>query len=68
MLRKKAQDGSHLASTIKIASGRVGREAEERCYDENESRVGNECEVSEEVGLKYKVLTRNAKQKDEEMF
>lgn len=56
-----------MGSTIKIASERVRREAEERCSDENEEKVGNGCEFVEEMGLKYKVFARNSREKDEEI-
>lgn len=68
MLRNKAQKSSHLSSTIKIASGRVRREAEERCSDENEEKVANGCGSEDDVEVKYKVYARDAREKEEEML
>lgn len=69
MLRKKTEKSDHLGSTIKISSERGRRlEEQKRCSDENEERVANGCEMEGDVEVKYKVYSRDAREKDEEML
>lgn len=67
MLRKKEEKSSNLGSTIKISSGRVRREGERWC-DENEERMANGCGMEGGVELKYAVYARDGRDRDEDML